>query len=163
MPTQSASVVILDRKTEKVLLHKREDFRVWSLPGGRIEPDETWEDAAIRETYEETGYRIGVDRLVGEYWRPQMPGGGDVTYVALGHILEDTPDAYGWETKAIGWFPAPALPWSLFRFGRLFVADALAGFPSPVKRALYLPWYQAGLLRVLFWLRHLRNRLLKRP
>jgi 8-oxo-dGTP pyrophosphatase MutT (NUDIX family) len=163
MTTQSASVVILNPNNQRILLHKREDFRIWSLPGGRVEPDETWEEAAIRETYEETGYRIGIARLVGEYWRPQMPGGGDLTYVAIGRLLEDTPEAYGWETVATGWFPASALPSSLFRFGRLYIADALAAFPAPVKRTLYLPWYQAGLLRLLFWLRQLRNRLLKRP
>jgi 8-oxo-dGTP pyrophosphatase MutT (NUDIX family) len=163
MPTQSTSAVILNQRTQEVLLHKREDFRVWSLQGGRIEPGETWEEAAIREVYEETGYHIGIDRLVGEYWRPQMPNGGDLTYVAMGHLQEDTPEAYGWETIALGWFPAKALPRSLFRFGRIYIGDALADFPSPVKRTLCLPWYQARLLRLLFWLRSLRNRLLKRP
>ena len=65
MPTQGSTVVILNPKTQEVLLHKREDFRVWSLPGGKIEPGESWEDAAIRETFEETGIAIDdVERLV---------------------------------------------------------------------------------------------------
>ena len=32
--------------------------RFWSLPGGAIEKNETIADAAIRETLEETGYRV---------------------------------------------------------------------------------------------------------
>ena len=32
--------------------------RFWSLPGGSIETDETPSSAAIRETLEETGYRV---------------------------------------------------------------------------------------------------------
>ena len=39
---------------------------VWQLPGGKIEPHETGEAAAIRETAEEIGLRIEVQGLIGE-------------------------------------------------------------------------------------------------
>jgi len=32
--------------------------RYWSLPGGAVEPGETIEAAAVRETLEETGYKV---------------------------------------------------------------------------------------------------------
>lgn len=36
----------------------------WSLPGGRVEADETLFEATIREIYEETGFEIEVGNLL---------------------------------------------------------------------------------------------------
>jgi len=36
----------------------------WSLPGGKVEPGETFEDGAVRELAEETGLVIEVEDLV---------------------------------------------------------------------------------------------------
>ncbi len=35
---------------------------MWSLPGGKIEPHEQAFEAAVRETLEETGYQVTLDR-----------------------------------------------------------------------------------------------------
>lgn len=41
----------------------------WTLPGGLMEGDETPEEAAVRETAEETGLTIELDGLVASYMR----------------------------------------------------------------------------------------------
>ncbi len=40
---------------DEVLLVHRARYDDWSLPKGKLDPGETWEQAAIREVFEETG------------------------------------------------------------------------------------------------------------
>ena len=47
---------------------------LWSVPGGRVEPGETDEQALVREIREETGLAVRAGRLVGAVRRP-APGG----------------------------------------------------------------------------------------
>ena len=58
-----ASAFVIDPYTKKILLIKHKKNRKWTQPGGHIEDDETPEEAALREVYEETGLRV---RLLGE-------------------------------------------------------------------------------------------------
>ena len=58
-----ASAYIIDPYTKKILLVKHKKNKKWTQPGGHMEPNEIPEEAALRETYEETGLRI---RLLGE-------------------------------------------------------------------------------------------------
>lgn len=53
--------------------HEPETGR-WSLPGGRIEPGESDEQAVVRETQEETGLRVTCGALVGSVERPGLRG-----------------------------------------------------------------------------------------
>lgn len=41
----------------------------WTLPGGLMENDETPEEAAVRETAEETGLSVDLDGLIAAYMR----------------------------------------------------------------------------------------------
>ncbi len=160
MPTKGVCVVVFSENKRKVLLHKRRDFRIWTVPGGGIEPGETWEAAAVREAYEETGYHIVIDRLVGEYWRRHR--GGGLTYVGLGHIVSGEPIEHGAETLEVRWFPCAVLPPRLSPFARIYIQEALSDAPHPIKKTLCIPLHQDLLIRLLFWLRNLRNRLLRR-
>lgn len=50
--------IILRDNNGKILIGKRTDNKTWSLPGGSLEVGETLEEAAKRETFEETGIII---------------------------------------------------------------------------------------------------------
>lgn len=58
-PPNAASVALIER--DRVLLIQRARkpyFGMWSLPGGRLEPGETAEQAAAREIREEMGLQV---------------------------------------------------------------------------------------------------------
>lgn len=60
-----ASAFIINPENKKILLVKHSDYDKWLQPGGHIEEDETPEEAAVREVFEETGLKI---KLIGEHF-----------------------------------------------------------------------------------------------
>jgi ADP-ribose pyrophosphatase YjhB (NUDIX family) len=68
----------------KILLLKRahEPFiDHYNLPSGHVNDDESPEEAAIREVYEETGLQVGIDSLFGIYFFDDHPDGYGINIV----------------------------------------------------------------------------------
>jgi 8-oxo-dGTP diphosphatase len=56
------------RKDNKILIAQRKkdswmEPNKWEFPGGKVEPNETYEDCLTREIYEELGIVISIERL----------------------------------------------------------------------------------------------------
>lgn len=66
----AVSAIVADAEG-RLLLHRRSDNELWSIPGGRIEVGESVSEAAIREVREETGIEVEPIRVVGIYSDPR--------------------------------------------------------------------------------------------
>jgi mutator protein MutT len=81
-----AGVIILDEHN-RILLTQRADNGAWSIPGGSMEPGETLEEVARRETEEEVGLRVGEMDFFGVFSGPDLyyeyPNGDQVYNVTV--------------------------------------------------------------------------------
>jgi 8-oxo-dGTP diphosphatase len=158
MTRDGAIVVVFNEERNQVLLHLREDFRVWALPGGGIEVGETPDTAAIRETDEETGYIIEIIRCIGQYARPQI---GDTLHVFEGVVVGGEAIQQGAETLAVKWFSVDDLPKRLQGKSAYYIRNALTNYPMPLKITLTYPHWQIILRAVALKIRNFRNRYLR--
>ena len=67
----SAAVAIHDDEL-RLLLCLHADKEIWVTPGGLIEPGEQPADAAVRETWEETGVIVEITGILGVYGGPDL-------------------------------------------------------------------------------------------
>ena len=60
MDTKRAVCGLLFYNNKILSVSRKENHNDFNLFGGKLENDETWEEALIRECYEETGYNINI-------------------------------------------------------------------------------------------------------
>lgn len=153
-----AMCVVLSEDRQRVLLLRREVFVLWDLPGGGIEPNEEPAEAAARETREESGYAVAIERFVGTYRCQSVYGAGDqLTYVFRARVTGGTPKHIGLETLGLRWFPVNALPRGVEPLQRQMIADALADSPEPVERRIEFARWKLYPARVIFFIMRVRN------
>ena len=84
-----AAILIIDGQ-DRFLLMKRSDSGCWGPPGGATEPGEVVEEAARRETLEETGLQVGDISLFGVFSGPELyykyPNGDEVYNVTIVYL-----------------------------------------------------------------------------
>ena len=110
-----ASAFVINPANKKILLVKHNLYDRWVQPGGHIEDEETPEEAATREVFEETGIRT---RLIGEHFpreddmirplgiqlnRKEEDRHFDIIYAAVPNNPEDEIKLSD-ESSEAGWF-----------------------------------------------------------
>ena len=84
-----AAILVVDDQS-RLLLMKRSDSGCWGPPGGAVEPGEVVEDAALRETLEETNLVIEDMTLFGVFSGMELyykyPNGDEVYNVTIVYL-----------------------------------------------------------------------------
>jgi 8-oxo-dGTP diphosphatase len=84
---------------------------LWTFPGGYVDYGETVTDAALRETWEETGLKVDLGGLVGVYTYPGAP----VIIVYNAHVLSGTLTPCT-ENDLLEWRAPAEIPWEQLAF-----------------------------------------------
>lgn len=111
-----ASVIVVNAAGE-ILMQQRQDDGTWSYPGGRVEIDETVEDAARREVLEESGLMVGKMELLGVFSGKELnhvyPNGNEVCGIDIVYVSRDYTGCLhcaDGEAVRLGFYPIDHLP-----------------------------------------------------
>jgi 8-oxo-dGTP pyrophosphatase MutT (NUDIX family) len=94
IPTWFFVLVVVRLDNRFLLVHEATHGQLWYLPAGRVEPGETLEIAAVRETLEETGVPVVLDGVLRVEHTPLRFGqetGARVRIFYAAHPADDTP------------------------------------------------------------------------
>ncbi|MGW2869765.1 MULTISPECIES: NUDIX hydrolase [unclassified Kitasatospora] len=132
MPLHSVSVAgVVVREDGCVLAIRRADNGTWEPPGGVLELGETIEDGVRREIYEETGIKVGVERLTGVY--------KNVSRGIVALVLRCRPESEAMrlseESVEVAWLSPAEVSERMAEVYAVRVLDGLRGDAAPSVRA----------------------------
>lgn len=127
----AAHVAVFKDKHRKVLLTQKNSVPMWVLPGGHLEEDESFEEAAIREYKEETGLVITILGLKSIYRHKK----NIEKRVYEGKIIRDR-IKINHESRAINWFNVNKLPSPMTVYEQQRIKDALNKKKQIIERSL---------------------------
>ncbi|MDH6138322.1 8-oxo-dGTP diphosphatase [Kitasatospora sp. GP30] len=108
LPGVAAAIVIREGRVLMVRRRVSEGQLLWQFPAGKIEPGESPEEAAVRETAEEMGLNVAGIRVLGERVHPET--GRWMSYTAC-EIVSGTATVLDTrELDALAWVALPEIP-----------------------------------------------------
>jgi ADP-ribose pyrophosphatase YjhB (NUDIX family) len=132
------AVVVRDAEG-RILLERRSDCGWWGCVGGRVEPGESVEQAAVREVLEETGLAVRITGLVGLY---SEPAGRIVTFPDnVVHLVDAAVTAeivsgqltISPESEELSFFMPQELPAEIVPPARRLLQDAIEGLSGVLR------------------------------
>ncbi|WP_223492304.1 NUDIX domain-containing protein [Sutcliffiella horikoshii] len=137
----AVAVIIFDEQ-KRILLQKRADVGLWTIPAGHVEPGETVEEAAVREVYQDTGLVVDPYRLIGVYSDPESqtfeyPDGRLVQFVTSYFEAEITGGTTTKKDPALielEFFAPNKLPHDLLPMHPRWLVDAFSDRPEAFVR-----------------------------
>lgn len=114
LPVRDGKVALIRRGVEP-------GIGLWSWPCGYVEVDETVEEAAVRETREESGLVVGLAGMLGLYSYPVRPRDGFTPTTGLIVVAFEVAGVEGDlcagdDAVDADWFALDRLPWDRLAF-----------------------------------------------
>lgn len=128
-----SAVVLLKKENDKyfVLLNEKTKGK-WELPGGKVEPNETNKEAAIREIKEETNIEIDPDKLITiDKMVPEYKNNKLCNYFAYSVDPKEEVKV-GSDARKLKWFDIEKLPEVLWGSSK-YILDASTSLVYPDK------------------------------
>jgi 8-oxo-dGTP diphosphatase len=126
-PAISAAIIVNDGLVLMVRRRVSEGELSWQFPAGAVEEGETVEEAAVRETLEETGLSVEAVKLIGDRVHPKSKR--FMSYTAARVVSGEAHVADAEELDAIAWVAHSEIPeyvpYGLFEPVQAYLDDAL--------------------------------------
>ncbi|OUD03327.1 NUDIX hydrolase [Streptomyces swartbergensis] len=127
-PGISAAIITDNGRVLMVRRRVKEGELSWQFPAGAIEPGEAAEDAAVRETIEETGLAVTASHLIGERVHPKTLR--MMSYTACKVVQGEARVADEEELDAVAWVTLDEIPqyvpYGLYEPVQRYLEEALA-------------------------------------
>ncbi len=91
IPTWYFVIVVVRLGRRFLLVHEKKHGQLWFLPAGRVEPGETYQEAAKREVLEEAGIQITLEGLLRVEHTPFEDGNARVRFILVARPDNDMP------------------------------------------------------------------------
>ncbi|WP_406112339.1 NUDIX hydrolase [Kitasatospora purpeofusca] len=132
MPLHSVSVAgVVVREDGRVLAIRRADNGTWEPPGGVLEVTEAVEDGVRREVFEETGIKVGVERLTGVYKNVSR----GIVALVFRCRPESGSERLSEESTAVAWLTPAEVSDRMAEVYAVRVLDALREGAAPAARS----------------------------
>jgi ADP-ribose pyrophosphatase YjhB (NUDIX family) len=121
-------------RSDEVMLVRHGYTPGWHLPGGGVEPGETFEEALAKELLEEGNVRIkGKPRLHALFQNRHASSRDHVAVYVVREFDYDGPLAPSWEIQEARFFPLNALPEATTQGTRNRIAEIIEGKQPPAQ------------------------------
>lgn len=128
---------LAERRGRLLLVRRNHEPRLgeWSFPSGYVDAGEALEEAAVRETKEETGLDVRIDRLLGAYSSREER----VIFIAYAARAGGGRIEVGPECLEVRFFASDALPPLAFQHDQAIVRAWRQGRATPARGRRRVP------------------------
>ena len=128
---RAAGGLLWDNSSEprRIAVIRRIRYDDWTLPKGKLKEGERWDQAALREVEEETGYRATLGGFAGALAYQTGKGDKVVRFWHMIPVHMKPAEIDRSEVTDVIWLP---------------VAEACAKLSYPIERALLEAWAETG-------------------